>query len=372
MLRRPDPSRQFILHTDWCQHGIAAVLGQLDDEGNEYMVACSSRSLNQHEQRYEAWKGELLAVSFGIKRMRSYLAGVHFELVTDHKPLLWLLTASELSGQQTRWVLGLQEYDFHIRHRPGVQHINADVLSRFPQPSSFDGTGAKLDNDTDPVQTKPVPDVIFSEQPTVAAVAAALAAGLEVGSLGGQTQQLPLPRVVFGPATPQQQQQLLPFDQVAAQVMAAAPVESSSGSSNSSSVAASSAVVSQLPVCAAVAVRTQADYQLRSYVISIGNNSSELADVMPSLEQLLDEAAPDCSSPSVLLQQEQLQQTAATWVASALSASSSSKASSNSPLPGKWGAAVAGQGVRLTQQLNTTPVTDTFMAAAAQQGVVVY
>jgi hypothetical protein len=50
VLRQPCDDRPFILHTDWSVMGIGAVLGQLDDQGNEFMVACLSRSLNQHER----------------------------------------------------------------------------------------------------------------------------------------------------------------------------------------------------------------------------------------------------------------------------------------------------------------------------------
>ena len=32
-LRHPDPDRPFILYTDWCKHGMAAILGQRDDTG---------------------------------------------------------------------------------------------------------------------------------------------------------------------------------------------------------------------------------------------------------------------------------------------------------------------------------------------------
>ena len=41
-----DPNRPLILHIDRSNVGIGAVLGQIDDHGNVYMIACISRSLN--------------------------------------------------------------------------------------------------------------------------------------------------------------------------------------------------------------------------------------------------------------------------------------------------------------------------------------
>jgi hypothetical protein len=145
VLRPVDPNRELILHTDWSNYGIGAVLGQLDDDGNEYMCACISRSLNKHERNYPSYKGELLALAWAVKMFRHHLHGTHFHLVTDHQPLTWLMKARDLSGQYSRWQMLLQEYDFEITHRPGVKHNNADTLSRFPQASSEDTTGARLD-----------------------------------------------------------------------------------------------------------------------------------------------------------------------------------------------------------------------------------
>ena len=99
-LRRVDPERRFTLHTDWSTKGLGAVLTQVDDEGREGMVACISRSLNVHEAKYPAWKGELLAVVWAVKHFKPYLAGRDFSVVTDHRPLLWLMTTPELTGQQ--------------------------------------------------------------------------------------------------------------------------------------------------------------------------------------------------------------------------------------------------------------------------------
>jgi len=143
-----DPERELIVHTDWSVHGIGAVLGQRDDEGQEYLCACASRSLNSHERNYPSYKGELLALTWATRMFRHHLHGTKFRLITDHQPLTWLMSSRDLNGQYARWQLLLQEYDFEVEHRAGIKHQNADVLSRFPQPSSKDKTGARLDATT--------------------------------------------------------------------------------------------------------------------------------------------------------------------------------------------------------------------------------
>lgn len=161
VLRHPDPANTYHLYTDWSVKGIAAVLNQRTPDGQEYMVACTSRSLNEHEARYEAWKGEMLAAVWGVKSFRPYLHGVHFFLHTDHRPLLWLLTAKEPSGQQARWVLSLQEYQYSLVHKQGKSNI-ADLPSRFPQDTLTDTTGARLNATGEPLQ-HPLPDVFHAD-----------------------------------------------------------------------------------------------------------------------------------------------------------------------------------------------------------------
>jgi hypothetical protein len=142
-LRFPVPDHTFVVHADWSERGLGAVLGQRDDAGAEYMVACASRLCNEYERKYEPWRGEMLACVYAVRSFRFWLFGRKFELWTDHRPLLWLLTASDLSGQQLRWVMALQEFSFTIRHSPGKLN-NADALSRFPQATSMDTSGARL------------------------------------------------------------------------------------------------------------------------------------------------------------------------------------------------------------------------------------
>ena len=146
-IRHSDPTKPYVLHTDWSKHGMGAVLGQVDDDGNEYIVACVSRSLNKAEREYASYKGEMLGAVFAVKALDYYLRGAKFTLVTDHAPLVYLMTNNNLQGQYARWSLILQEYDFTIKHRPGVKHQNADALSRHPQESAEDNTGSRMDFD---------------------------------------------------------------------------------------------------------------------------------------------------------------------------------------------------------------------------------
>ena len=44
-----------------------------------------------------------------------------------------------------RWSLKLQEYNFHIEHRPGTHHTNADTMSRIPYHSEVQQAIAALD-----------------------------------------------------------------------------------------------------------------------------------------------------------------------------------------------------------------------------------
>lgn len=52
ILREIEYEKQLILHI----LGLGVVLGQLDEDGNEYMCACISRSLNKHEANYSSYK----------------------------------------------------------------------------------------------------------------------------------------------------------------------------------------------------------------------------------------------------------------------------------------------------------------------------
>jgi len=138
ILRRPDFNKVFILHTNWNVLGIGAILGQLDEEGKEYVIAYASQSNNKAESNYSSYEGECLVIVWAIIHFRPYLYGTNFTLYTDHQPIKWLMTNDKLIGKLARWAHILQEYEFKVIHRPGITHQNADTMSRRPLTTSED------------------------------------------------------------------------------------------------------------------------------------------------------------------------------------------------------------------------------------------
>ena len=129
VLKLPDLSKPFVLRTDASGVGVAAVLLQ-ENDGKLYPVGYASKKLNLTEARYPIIEKECLAVVWGIKRFKLYLAGRRFTLQTDHKPLKYLKDALYQNDRVFRWAVAVQEYSFRVEDIPGRENVGADFLSR--------------------------------------------------------------------------------------------------------------------------------------------------------------------------------------------------------------------------------------------------
>ncbi|KAL6419674.1 hypothetical protein ACFW04_011286 [Cataglyphis niger] len=136
VLACPDFNRRFILQTDASTSGLGAVLTQYHEDG-ERVIAYASRTLSGAEANYSATELECLAVVWGVRRMRDYLEGYAFTVITDHQSLRWLQKLEAPTGRLARWLFELQQYDFEIKYRRGALNRVADALSRQPVVSAI-------------------------------------------------------------------------------------------------------------------------------------------------------------------------------------------------------------------------------------------
>eukprot|EP00959_Pyramimonas_sp_CCMP1952_P464166 9486139-Pyramimonas_sp.AAC.1 len=113
-----------------------------------------------------------MTVVWATAIFRSYVYGQQLTVVTDHRPLKYLLNNVELTSKFARWVAILQDLDIRVIHRPGSEQP-ADHLSRYPTQSTTDATGARMDFDADDVD--PIaPVVAATDDPQLNALTAKL------------------------------------------------------------------------------------------------------------------------------------------------------------------------------------------------------
>lgn len=132
-----DPTLPIILESDASQNAIAGVLSHRFSDKTKRPIAFVSRALSKCERNYSVIEKEALAIIFSFTKLRQYLLGQHFELDTDHKPLLAIFGPYKglpimASARMQRWALILSGFNYSINHIKGVDN-HADSLSRMSQ-----------------------------------------------------------------------------------------------------------------------------------------------------------------------------------------------------------------------------------------------
>mgnify|MGYP000677477302 FL=1 len=79
---------------------------------------------------------------YNVTKYHHYLLGRKFSFHVDHSALIYLVSKASLTGKIARWTLLLQEFEFDIYHRPGLQHAVADYLSQLE--SGEEGTESMM------------------------------------------------------------------------------------------------------------------------------------------------------------------------------------------------------------------------------------
>ena len=76
-------------------------------------------------------------MKWALEQFRPYILSSRTKVVTDHANLKWLTTISPKQSKIARWCIVMAEYDFFIKHKPGIKHIVPDTLSRVPMPEPY-------------------------------------------------------------------------------------------------------------------------------------------------------------------------------------------------------------------------------------------
>lgn len=152
ILSCPNYDLPFHVQTDASAFGTGAVLTRPHPDG-EKVICYISRSLTAAERKYTTIERECLAVIHALEKLRPYLEGVKFTVITDHHSLLWLHRLKDPTGRLARWAVRLQVFDFEIIHRKGKDNVVPDMLSR-----SVPIVDVINQTQTDQIQTPPAQD----------------------------------------------------------------------------------------------------------------------------------------------------------------------------------------------------------------------
>ena len=117
VLLAPNLLKPFTLCTDASGVGLGAVLSQEDHNGLDRPVAYYSRGLSKAEKNYSTTELKCLAVVAAVKRFAYYLESLPFNVITDHRSLLYLDKMKNSTSRLTRWSLTLQPFVFNVIHR---------------------------------------------------------------------------------------------------------------------------------------------------------------------------------------------------------------------------------------------------------------
>jgi len=114
ILRAPNCSIEFYVHTDASAYAISNILTQPGEHKLDYPIYFGNRQLDVAERNYNTTKREELAMIFNCKKYRHYLLANDFKFYIDHQALLYLVNKTCTKRRITRWLLFLQEFDFEI------------------------------------------------------------------------------------------------------------------------------------------------------------------------------------------------------------------------------------------------------------------
>ncbi|XP_070855345.1 uncharacterized protein [Drosophila suzukii] len=148
-----DPIATTEMHTDGSKYGFGGDLMQRDSEDQQFPpVEFMSRKTNGCEEKYSSYELEVLAIVNALKKLRVYLLGKPFTVVTGCNTFAMTIKKDDLPPRVARWAMALREFEFQVEHRAGTKMRHVDALSRLSGFLITDSTKSRLveaqDNDS--------------------------------------------------------------------------------------------------------------------------------------------------------------------------------------------------------------------------------
>ena len=197
-----DPSLRTVVTTDASDVGCGAYLSQIRADGEEVVVAYTSKKFSKCELSYSVVEKEALGCVYSVEKWRPFLWGRHSTLRTDNQALTSVcgLKGSNIVGRRiARWEARLLDFSFEVVHIRTEQNPVADGLSRLPV------TDDQWDDDDDaveiaailPNQTEAVTKADLRQASASDDVLTRVRACLKAGRLSGQVKTDPLTRPFY-------------------------------------------------------------------------------------------------------------------------------------------------------------------------------
>ncbi|KAL6739266.1 hypothetical protein Aduo_012740 [Ancylostoma duodenale] len=129
---------EFILHTDGSQIAVGAALFQQQpgDDAKLAAIGCFSKTLSDTQCKWSPTHIELFAMISALRFFKPIIYGNHTRILSDHRPLTYLLKHGKPHDNLARWVVELQSYNITIEYVKGSSNVVADCLSRLDSPGT--------------------------------------------------------------------------------------------------------------------------------------------------------------------------------------------------------------------------------------------
>ena len=119
----------------------------------------ASKTINEAQNSYTVTKKELFEVVFSFEKFHSYSLSTRVIVRTNYSALRYLMSKKNEKRRGIPWVLLLQEFNFEVKDRKGMENQVVNHLSRLE-----DGSLQELGEKTEIDDTFPDEHVLATSQ----------------------------------------------------------------------------------------------------------------------------------------------------------------------------------------------------------------